>query len=133
MWMCEKRGCFAWEYKRRGQNLEEAYRQVYQYRDALDNPPLSIVCDIEKFVIRSHFPGYPTQVWEIFLEEFPGKIKFFQQIFRNPESLRPLSNREQLTKEIANVFADVANALIQRHIDDDMSLWTAPGDPVATS
>src|SRR5213595_3562714 len=43
-----KRGFFAWEYKRKGKykDLEEAYRQVYQYRDALENPPLSVVCDI---------------------------------------------------------------------------------------
>ena len=43
-----KRGRFAWEYKGKDKHktLNEAYRQVYQYRDALDNPPLSVVCDI---------------------------------------------------------------------------------------
>jgi len=37
-----KRGHFAWEYKRKGKykDLTEAYRQLYQYRDDLDNPPL---------------------------------------------------------------------------------------------
>lgn len=41
-----KRGSFAWEYKQKDKykDLEEAYRQLYQYRDALDNPPLSDVC-----------------------------------------------------------------------------------------
>jgi MmeI, DNA-methyltransferase domain/MmeI, helicase spacer domain/MmeI, N-terminal domain/MmeI, target recognition domain len=128
-----KKGCFAWEYKRKDKykNLDEAYRQLYQYRDALDNPPLSVVCDIRTFVVRSHFPGYPTEKWVIRLEELPAKLKFFQQIFSKPEDLRPLRTREQTTREIAEVFADVANALIQRHISDDMSLWTSPGDPVA--
>ncbi|MGD0540994.1 MAG: DNA methyltransferase [Tepidisphaeraceae bacterium] len=128
-----KKGCFAWEYKRKDKykNLDEAYRQLYQYRDALDNPPLSVVCDIRTFVIRSHFPGYPTEKWVVHLEEVPAKVKFFQQIFSRPEELRPLRTREQTTKDIAEVFADVANALIQRHISDDMSLWTSPGDPVA--
>ena len=43
-----KRGFFAWEYKRKDKykSLDEAYRQIYQYRDTLDNPPLSIVCDM---------------------------------------------------------------------------------------
>ncbi len=43
-----KRHHFGWEYKRKGKykDLVEAYRQLCQYRDALDNPPLSIVCDI---------------------------------------------------------------------------------------
>src|SRR5215203_5751859 len=37
-----KRGHFAWEYKQKGKykDLDEAYRQLYQYRDDLDNPPL---------------------------------------------------------------------------------------------
>jgi hypothetical protein len=128
-----KKGCFAWEYKRKDKykNLDEAYRQLYQYRDALDNPPLSVVCDIRTFVVRSHFPGYPTEKWVVRLEELPGKVKFFQQIFNRPEELRPLNTREQTTKDIAKVFAEVANALIQRHVSDDMSLWTSPGDPVA--
>ena len=59
-----KRGCFAWEYKRKDKHktLDEAYRQVYQYRDALDNPPLSVVCDITTIEIRAHFPSYPTEL-----------------------------------------------------------------------
>src|SRR3954465_5478875 len=54
-----KRGCFAWEYKGKDKHktLEEAYRQLYQYRDDLDNPPLSVVCDIRTIEIRAHFPG----------------------------------------------------------------------------
>src|SRR5438046_519606 len=58
-----KRGCFAWEYKGKDKHksLDEAYRQLYQYRDDLDNPPLSVVCDIRTSEIRAHFPGYPTE------------------------------------------------------------------------
>lgn len=37
-----KKDCFGWEYKRKDKykSLDEAYRQLYQYRDALLNPPL---------------------------------------------------------------------------------------------
>jgi len=50
-----KRGYFAWEYKRQDKHktLDEAYRQLYQYRDDLDNPPLSVVCDISTIDFRS--------------------------------------------------------------------------------
>src|SRR5262245_56335738 len=42
------RGKFGWEYKRKGKHrdLNAAYRQLCQYREALENPPLLIVCDI---------------------------------------------------------------------------------------
>jgi hypothetical protein len=35
-----KRGAFAWEYKGRHVDLEAAYQQLLQYREALQNPPL---------------------------------------------------------------------------------------------
>ena len=41
------RGKFAWEYKRKGKHrdLVDAYRQLLQYREAPENPPLLVVCD----------------------------------------------------------------------------------------
>src|SRR5699024_6964909 len=41
-----KRGAFAWEYKTKGRDLGDAYRQLLLYRDDLDNPPLLVVSDI---------------------------------------------------------------------------------------
>ena len=35
---------FAWEYKGKRKDLKAAYRQLQQYREALANPPLLIVC-----------------------------------------------------------------------------------------
>jgi hypothetical protein len=40
-----KRGCFAWEYKAPGGDLTAALRQLKDYANALDNPPLLIVSD----------------------------------------------------------------------------------------
>jgi hypothetical protein len=81
-----KKGCFAWEYKRKDKykNLDEAYRQLYQYRDALDNPPLSVVCDIRTTEIRTHFPGYPTTKTVVKLEEIPGRLELFRRLFISP-------------------------------------------------
>ena len=38
-----KRGYFAWEYKGKHANLDAAYQQLLQYREALENPPLLVV------------------------------------------------------------------------------------------
>ena len=43
-----KRGCFALEYKGKHADLDKAYQQLLQYREALHNPPLLVVCDIER-------------------------------------------------------------------------------------
>src|SRR3954466_11704482 len=86
-----KRGYFAWEYKRKGKHktLDEAYRQLYQYRDDLDNPPLSVVCDIRTIEIRAHFPGYPTTLTVVRLEEIPGRLEVLRRVFTNPHSFKP--------------------------------------------
>ena len=38
-----KKGCFAWEYKGKKKNLDDAYRQLLRYRESLLNPPLLVV------------------------------------------------------------------------------------------
>ena len=83
-----KKGCFAWEYKRKDKykNLDKAYRQLYQYRDALGNPPLSIVRDIRTTEIRTHFHDYPTTKTVVKLEEIPGKIN----VLKRPTLADPL-------------------------------------------
>ena len=53
------RGKFAWEYKGKGKcrNLTEAYRQLCQYREALENPQLLIVSDIARTEIHTNITG----------------------------------------------------------------------------
>ena len=48
---------FAWEYKGQHANLDKAYDQLLQYREALENPPLLIVSDM---AISSSTPTSPT-------------------------------------------------------------------------
>lgn len=128
-----KRGCFAWEYKRKDKHnsLDEAYRQLYQYRDDLDNPPLSVVCDIRTTEIRAHFPGYPTEKTVIKLEEIPGRLDVLRRVFTSPESFKPGKTREQMTGDLAELFGDLADKLLTRlHVVPD-TLWHGQGDPVA--
>ena len=52
-----KRGHFAWEYKGKRKDLAAAYVQLNQYREALENPPLHVVCDLERFEVHTNFTG----------------------------------------------------------------------------
>lgn len=57
-----RRGFFGWEYKGKRKNLADAYRQLSQYREALANPPLLIVCDLNRFEIHTNFTGTVKEV-----------------------------------------------------------------------
>jgi hypothetical protein len=50
-----RKDCFAWEYKGKRKNLDDAYKQLLRYRESLLNPPLLVVCDFERFIIRTNF------------------------------------------------------------------------------
>jgi hypothetical protein len=43
-----RKGCFAWEYKGKKKNLDEASKQLHRYRESLLNPPLLVVCDFDR-------------------------------------------------------------------------------------
>ena len=50
-----KKGCFGWEYKGKHKDLDAAYKQLLDYRDALHNPPLLVVCDMDRFSVHTNF------------------------------------------------------------------------------
>ncbi|HEX6017945.1 MAG TPA: type IIL restriction-modification enzyme MmeI, partial [Burkholderiaceae bacterium] len=54
-----RRGCFAWEYKAPGRNLDDALRQLAQYALPLENPPLLVVSDRQRIEVHTHFTGTP--------------------------------------------------------------------------
>lgn len=112
------RGKFAWEYKRRGKyrDLNDAYRQLCQYREALDNPPLLIVSDIERTEIHTNFTGTAKQVHTIQLADLaePTAIDLLRRIFTDPDSFRPTLTPERVTEEVAAEFAAFAERLRKR-------------------
>ena len=57
-----KRDFFGWEYKGKHKDLNEAYRQLLLYREALNNPPLLVVCDLDRFEIRTNFTRKATWI-----------------------------------------------------------------------
>jgi type II restriction/modification system DNA methylase subunit YeeA len=111
-----KKGYFGWEYKRRHRNLDIAYGQLLKYREALENPPLLVVCDMDRFVIHTNFTNTPTQVYEFTLEELQESRNFeiLRAVFHDPRKLRPGATSETITSEAASCVAEIAQGLRSR-------------------
>jgi len=116
-----KRGRFAWEYKGKRKNLDAAYQQLLQYREALENPPLLVVCDLDRFEVHTNFTNTPTVVHAFtlraLLDEPKEPLRVLRAVMEQPEALRPGRTREELTSEAAGRFADLAFALRSRGHD----------------
>ena len=115
------RGKFGWEYKRKGKykNLDEAYRQLCQYREALDNPPLLIVCDINHIEIHTNFTGTAKTVHRIDLEDLdqPESIDKLRRVFTDPLSFKPTQTAANVTERVAKDIGQIAHALRDRGHD----------------
>ena len=114
-----KRHCFAWEYKGKRKDLDAAFAQLRQYALALENPPLLIVSDMERFRIRTNWTNCVSRTHEFGLDDLTDaaqrdKLKW---AFSNPERLRPGETRQALTEQAAETFASLAKSLRQRGHD----------------
>lgn len=111
-----KRGSFGWEYKGPRKDLRAAYAQLQQYAVALENPPLLVVCDRERFRIHTNFTNSVSKIYDIGLEELlePDKLALLKAVFCDPETLRPGRTRQSLTVEVAEEFATLAQRLRDR-------------------
>lgn len=115
------RNRFGWEYKGKGGDLDRAYRQLLQYRDNLENPPLLIVSDFETIVVHTNFNGTVSETYTITLDDMVsgeplGEKKLTaQQVLRacfyEPGLLKPGQTTEALTKSAAEHFGKIADAL----------------------
>lgn len=108
-----KLGFFGWEYKGKDSDLEKAYEQLLRYRDALHNPPLLIVSDINNIVIRTNYTNLPTRRITLTLDDLlkPESIELLKKVFFEPEQLKPKETIESVTREAAAKFAQLAGNL----------------------
>ncbi len=111
-----KKGCFGWEYKGKKKNLDEAYRQLQRYREALLNPPLLIVCDFDRYIIRTNFNGTVQETHEFTNADIerPEILSKLRNCFENPDYLKPQRTTNEVTKTLAEQFALVARSLVKR-------------------
>ncbi len=113
-----KRGHFAWEYKGKHKNLKAAYQQLLQYREALENPPLLVVCDLDRFEVHTNFTNTPAIVYsfdlECLLSDPSEPLRLLRAVMQHPDELRPGKTRDELTAEAAQQFASLAERLRER-------------------
>ncbi|MCH7736268.1 MAG: class I SAM-dependent DNA methyltransferase [Chloroflexi bacterium] len=121
---------FGWEYVGKGGNLHEKYQQLLQYRDNLANPPLLVVCDFDTIEIHTNFNGTISRIYHISLDHLSDStlqvagteltgIQVIRACFYDPESLKPGQSTEELTKEAADRFGEIAESLRIWNNDDE--------------
>src|SRR5688572_4868878 len=59
-----KRGFFGWEYKGPHKDLDVAYNQLLRYHEHLEQPPLLIVSDAQRFEIHTKFTNAVHRKYE---------------------------------------------------------------------
>lgn len=120
-----RRGHFAWEYKGKHHDLRAAYDQLLKYREGLDNPPLLVVCDLDRFEVHTNFTDTAKQVYSFNLSDLataagstPGTpiapIDVLRAIFKEPDRLRPRQTVAHVTERAAAEFARLSASLRSR-------------------
>ncbi len=105
-----RQGCFAWEYKSPGANLDKAFQQLQNYTPALEYPPLLIVSDIQLIRLSTAFTGLVPKTIDLTLDDLrdPAKLNLLKWAFTHPERLRPAETRAQLTEQAASQLGALA-------------------------
>ena len=126
VWM---RGFFAWEYKRRHKDLNEAYQQLLQYREDLDNPPLLVVCDLNRFEVHTNFTNTQKQVYAFELADLvPNQptatckippLEVLRALFTDPSHLKPGQTTADVTEGAAAQFSVLATSLRDRGVPSE--------------
>ena len=114
-----RKDCFAWEYKGKRKNLDNAFVQLQQYAIALENPPLLIVSDMDQIRIHTNWTNTVQKVHKIALEDLTdANVRdTLHHAFVDPERLKPTKTRQVLTEEAAKKFASLAQRLGDRGHD----------------
>jgi type II restriction/modification system DNA methylase subunit YeeA len=106
---------FIWEYKGPHKDLDRAYQQLQLYREALDNPPLLITCNIHTIHIHTNFTNYPTRKHTITLDDIlSGEgLEKLRWAFFTPEKFTPEKTKANITKATADTLLAVAEQMKQ--------------------
>jgi len=109
-------GCFAWEYKGKKRNLDAAYQQLLRYRESLLNPPLLVVCDFDRYVVRTNFNGTVQETHDFTNANIdtPAVLHLLRAVFTNPDFLKPQRTTAEVTEKLAAQIGEVARSLQER-------------------
>ncbi|MGI4854026.1 MAG: DNA methyltransferase, partial [Janthinobacterium lividum] len=116
-----KRDSFAFEYKLPGGNLKKAYKQLIDYHEDLENPPILVVCDFKRFEVHTKFDSQRTRVYAFDLEELrknqpiPTSAVLPQDVLRyvfgDRNMLRPEAVTDRVTRAAATDLLKLAQQL----------------------
>ena len=111
-----KKDCFGWEYKGPGEDLEKAHKQLLRYRESLLNPPLLVVCDFDRFIVRTNFNGAVQETHEFTNAEIdsPEALRVLRAVISDPGALRPQKTTAEVTETLARQIAAIALSLQKR-------------------
>jgi type II restriction/modification system DNA methylase subunit YeeA len=114
-----RKHCFAWEYKGKAKDLNKAFAQLQQYSFALENPPLLVVSDLERFRIHTNWTNTVHEVHEFTIQDLRDAATrdLLRDVFLNPDKLKPSKSRQRLTEQAAEKFAALAQRLRERGHD----------------
>ncbi len=120
-----KSGYFAWEYKGKHKDLKAAYRQINDYREDLGNPPLLVVCDLDRFEVHTNFENTSKRVYAFNLDDLNRNqvtatcplppLEVLRALFGDYNVLRPNRTDAFVTQEAAKLFATLAERLEIEH------------------
>lgn len=114
-----KRSFFGWEYKGKHKDLDAAYDQLLLYREALENPPLLVVCDMERILVHTNFTATAATIHEIQLFDLATarNLEILRCVFHDPEKLKPGVTSEAITTDAAGHIAQIAERMRRRKLD----------------
>ena len=117
-----KQDHFGWEYKGKHGDLVAAYKQLNFYREALGNPPLLVVSDMDTIEVHTSFTNSPSEVITVTLDDLAGgrvaeALDILRAVMTDPQKLRPEHRPEKITETAASHFAEIAQSMSSRHND----------------
>ncbi|MCY4616601.1 MAG: class I SAM-dependent DNA methyltransferase, partial [Chloroflexi bacterium] len=102
-------------------DLAAAYKQLVDYRDALDNPPLLVVSDMDRIEVHTTFTNTRPAVHVVTLDDLDAgagrtaeALSVLRAVMTEPEALRPEQTPDEITQLAAEGFAKIAQLMHQR-------------------
>ena len=116
-----KRHFFAWEYKGKHKDLVAAYNQLLRYREDLENPPVLVVCDMDRFEVHTNFTNSIKTVYAFDFDSLaePKNLAILSSVFGDPAKLEPKQTPNDITEQVAKQFAKLADGMRKRDIPTD--------------
>ena len=86
--------------------LRAAYAQLQLYRVHLENPPLLVVCNMDRFEIYTNFTNTVEKCYAFALTGLTQaeNLEILRKVFFDPEGLKPGQSPDSVTRQAAEQF-----------------------------